>query len=57
MTDGGSTMHRPTGTPESALQILHPLTDKPKTRLVLLLQHELVIEGKTLDATAAVQYV
>ncbi|KAK1750450.1 P-loop containing nucleoside triphosphate hydrolase protein, partial [Echria macrotheca] len=57
MLNGGSTLHRHIATTDSALQILRSLVDKAQPRRVLSLQNELVVEGKTLDATAAGQYV
>ncbi|KAK0651103.1 P-loop containing nucleoside triphosphate hydrolase protein [Cercophora newfieldiana] len=57
MLDGGSIMHRHTGTPQSALRIIRSLTHNAEPHLVLSLQHELVVEGKALDATAGGQYV
>ncbi|KAK4455331.1 P-loop containing nucleoside triphosphate hydrolase protein [Podospora aff. communis PSN243] len=57
MLKGNSTMTPHTGTRESALQIVRGLVDNAKPRLILSIQHELAEEGKTLDSTAAGQYV
>ena len=57
MHKGGSSMHPHTGTAESALDILHTLTDNAKSPLILALQHELAVEGKILEATAAGEFV
>jgi GTPase Era involved in 16S rRNA processing len=57
MLQGNSKMASHAGTRESALQIVRALTGNAKPRLVLSIQHELAVEGKTLDTTAAGQYV
>ncbi|KAK3291802.1 uncharacterized protein B0H64DRAFT_240816 [Chaetomium fimeti] len=57
MLQGNSKMTSHAGTRESALQIVRDLAVNAKPRLVLSIQHELAVEGKTLDTTAAGQYV